>query len=61
MINEILSSIISVASTTWNYLSINLFNRGVDMIEAPVNTPDMLWMLLPLLATLLLIELYFGR
>jgi len=61
MINEIISSVVYVAQTTWNYLSINLFHRGVDIIEAPLNTPDMLWMLLPLLATLLLMEFYFGR
>ncbi len=61
MINETLSSINSVVSTTWNYLSVDLFNRGVDIVEAPIYTPNMLWMLLPLLATLLLMELYFGR
>lgn len=61
MINETISSIGFVANTTWNYLSNDLFNRGVGIVEAPVLTQDMLWMLLPLLATLLLMEFYFGR
>jgi hypothetical protein len=61
MINETISSVGYVAQTTWNYLSVDLFNRGVDVVEAPIHTPDMLWMLLPLLATLLLMEFYFGR
>jgi hypothetical protein len=61
MINETISSIGFVINTTWNYLSKDLFHRGVDIIEAPFFTQDMLWMLLPLLATLLLMEFYFGR
>lgn len=61
MINETASSLGIVMNTTWNYLSIDLFNRGKDIVEAPVHVPDMLWMLLPLLATLLLMEFYFGR
>jgi len=61
MINEIISSINTVAGITWNYLHITLFNRGVDIVEAPYFNQDMLWMLLPLLATLLLMEFYFGR
>jgi hypothetical protein len=61
MINETISAVSYTANVTWNYLSINLFNRGADMIKAPASTPDMLWMLLPLAATLLLMEFYFGR
>ena len=61
MLNETISSIGTVANTTWSYLSTDLFNRGLDIVEAPLYVPNMLWMLLPLLATLLLMELYFGR
>jgi hypothetical protein len=61
MINETISSISAISNTTWNYLSTDLFNRGVDIVEAPFYTSNMLWMLLPLLATLLLMEFYFGR
>ncbi len=61
MINETTTSIGTVANITWNYLSTDLFNRGTDIVQAPINTPNMLWMLLPLLATLLLMEFYFGR
>jgi hypothetical protein len=51
----------NVITNTWEYLSNDLFNRSVDMVFAPFQVPDMLWMLLPLLATLLLMEFYFGR
>lgn len=61
MINETVTSFGTVMNTTWNYLSVDLFGRGVDIVEAPIRVPDMLWMLLPLIATLLLMEFYFGR
>jgi len=61
MINETISSVGIVMNTTWNYLSTDLFNRSRDMVEAPARIPEMLWMLLPLLATLILMEFYFGR
>jgi hypothetical protein len=64
MINETINatnSLAVAAHNTWNYLSADLFNRGMDIVEAPVHVPDMLWMLLPLIATLLLMEFYFGR
>lgn len=64
MINETVSTagaVNSVMSDTWHYLSYDLFNRGTDIVTSPIDTPDMLWMLLPLLATLLLMEFYFGR
>lgn len=64
MINETVATggaINSVMVDTWNYLSRDLFHRSIDIVEAPVHAPDMLWMLLPLIATLLLMEFYFGR
>jgi hypothetical protein len=61
MINEIINAIVYVAQTTWTYLSNTLYNRGLDIVKAPFFMSDMLWMLLPLLATLLLMEFYFGR
>ena len=38
-----------------------VLGRSVDILEQPFLGTDMLWILLPLLATLFLIELYFGR
>jgi len=64
MINETVTTtgaLNNVISGTWNYLSQDFVNRGVEIIEAPIHVPNMLWMLLPLLATLLLMEFYFGR
>jgi hypothetical protein len=64
MINETVSTSGNLSTSitgTWNYLSSDLYNRVNDIINAPVNTTDMLWMLLPMVATLLLMEFYFGR
>lgn len=61
MITEIINSISIAANTFWHYISVTLYNRCTEIILAPFTTPDMLWMLLPLLATLLLMEFYFGR
>jgi hypothetical protein len=38
-----------------------VYQRALDMSNQPISNPDMLWILLPLLATMFLIELYFGR
>ncbi len=50
---------------TWNisltYLSTEFFPRCLHIITSPVRNPDMLWMLVPLLATLIFMEFYFGR
>ena len=61
MISETISSVAFVINTTWNYLSVDLVNRGVNIVKAPFINQDMLWMLLPLLATLILMEFYLGR
>jgi hypothetical protein len=61
MLNEAIIAINSAANATWTYTSNDLFNRGTDMVLAPMHASDMLWMLLPLAATLLLMEFYFGR
>jgi len=37
-----------------------LIERIVEIVTAPMQNPDMLWMLIPLIITLLLIEFYFG-
>lgn len=38
-----------------------IWERALEIAKEPLLSKDMLWILLPLLATLLLIELYFGR
>ncbi len=35
--------------------------RMIEIISSPINNPEMLWLLAPLLLTLFLMELYFGR
>jgi hypothetical protein len=38
-----------------------VYERGLFILHQPASNPEMLWILLPLLATMFLIELYFGR
>ncbi len=38
-----------------------LSNRFLDLLFAPINYTETLWMVIPVLFTLLLVELYFGR
>ena len=61
MISVTINSISIAIHTAWNYIITELFHRGIDIVKAPFIIQDMLWMLLPLLATLLLMEFYFGR
>lgn len=39
----------------------NLYERFLELLLAPVNYPDTLWMVVPVLFTLFLMEIYFGR
>ncbi|MGV8086418.1 MAG: hypothetical protein ACP5N1_02185 [Candidatus Woesearchaeota archaeon] len=61
MFNETISTVSTLTNNTLTYISQDLYNSGKDIITAPFNNHNMLWMLLPLLATLLLMEFYFGR
>lgn len=38
-----------------------LWQRVVDIVQQPIINREMLWMLLPMLAALFLMELYFGK
>ena len=35
--------------------------RTIWIIKSPITNPDMLWLLIPLIASLILLEFYFGR
>lgn len=61
MLNETISTAGYIVNTTANYISGDLYTTGKHIITAPFTNQSMLWMLLPLLATLLLMEFYFGR
>ena len=39
----------------------SLWERFSELVSAPLRTPDMLWITLPLLITLVMMEVYFGR
>lgn len=38
-----------------------IVDRFIDLVTAPINFPDMLWILTPLFLTTIFIELYFAR
>ncbi|MCX8194282.1 MAG: hypothetical protein N3G19_02900 [Candidatus Pacearchaeota archaeon] len=38
-----------------------IYERALEIIRQPALNPEMLWMLIPMLVSLFLIELYFGR
>ena len=44
-----------------NSFMINLVNRFVELALAPVYFSDMLWIILPLISAMVLIDIYFGR
>ena len=37
------------------------FQRFVELVSAPFNNPEMIWITFPLIITLIMIELYFGK
>lgn len=61
MFNETVSIASNVINVTSNYVVNDLYPRGVAIIEAPIKVPEMLWMLIPMIASLVMMELYFGR
>jgi hypothetical protein len=61
MFNETISSVTIFVSNSWNYLLTDFYTRTTEILSAPFQYENMLWMLLPLLATLILMEFYFGR
>lgn len=61
MFNETVSLAVNTFNVTRDYISQDLFSRGVAIVDAPFKIPEMLWMLLPILATAVLMEFYFGR
>ncbi|MFH1823439.1 MAG: hypothetical protein ABH817_01845 [archaeon] len=38
-----------------------IFEKGLEILKAPITNPQMLWMLLPLIVALFLMELYFNK
>jgi hypothetical protein len=53
-------SAISAFSSTITNTSLEIWGRFLEIIYSPFNFRDMLWILIPLLLTMLLIEFYFG-
>lgn len=61
MLNATVSKAVAVINITTEYVSNDLYPRGVALIDAPFKVPEMLWMLIPIIATAVLMEFYFGR
>jgi hypothetical protein len=50
----------ATASVSQGFFSL-LWQRTVDLIKAPVNTPEMFWILTPLIIATVIMQFYFGR
>ena len=61
MFNETISTVVSVANVTTTYVSGDLYPRGLAIVDAPFRVPEMLWMLIPIIVSLVMMEFYFGR
>ncbi len=61
MLNETLNATTSILSQSMTYFKDDFLARCIAILSAPFEHTEMLWMLLPLLATLILIEIYLGR
>lgn len=61
MLNETISTAASVVNVTAHYVTGDLYPRGFAIVDAPFKTPEMLWMLIPIIVSLVMIEFYFGR
>ena len=63
MVNATLvnATTISFTDKAISYTMEHLLPRLYDLISAPWQNPDMIWILSPMLITLLLMEFYFGR
>ena len=46
---------------TFRQFMATLTDRIFDLVSAPVQNPEMLWIVAPLVTTLILMEFYFGR
>jgi hypothetical protein len=51
----------NTTSEAVNFLADDFTQRVMHILNAPFRTHNMLWMLVPLLATAILLEFYFGR
>ncbi len=61
MFNEIASVMSQLWQTSTAYLQHTFLTRIGEIIEAPFRHGQMLWMLVPLLGTIIFMEFYFGR
>ncbi|MFA5796774.1 MAG: hypothetical protein WC916_01900 [Candidatus Woesearchaeota archaeon] len=61
MLNETTSVVSQVWQTSITYLQKDFLTRVWEIIQSPFQEREMLWMLIPLLATIIFMEFYFGR
>lgn len=61
MFNETISGVASIVNVTTHYVTDDFYPRSLAIVDAPFKVPEMLWMLVPILGTIILMEFYFGR
>jgi hypothetical protein len=60
-VNATLNATVSFTDQIMSYSIGELIPRIMQLLSAPINNTNTLWMILPLLTMLLLMEFYFGR
>lgn len=61
MLNQTIIGTKSIINSTVSYIQSDLYPRGYAIVDAPFKIPEMLWMLVPIIVSLVLMEFYFGR
>jgi len=61
MIPEVIAENVSTASYFKDELTPNVIARLLELLTAPIQNPDMIWMVTPLIVTVLLMTFYFGK
>lgn len=62
MINETANATaFNLTATSNSIMNSTLVERFIELIRAPIDNSEMLWIVVPLLITLFVMELYFGR
>ena len=51
----------SVISSLIAYFKIDVYNRFIELVTAPYHHSELLWITIPLIIVVLLMEFYFGR
>lgn len=49
------------ANSFWDFIKTSAWPRMTEIVTSPIHYPKVLWMIIPLLITILFMQMYFGR